>query len=459
MNKKDWRSYIYKVVTVILVIFFVTGVGFGAKKILSIEGTRELYEAPAPRTPLPQTEEEIVQYINLCIENALAACPKTQMSSSFSVNASSVQSANGNAQMAEAVRIAVPGLNSRVKALFETNEADYFQSAAQFLQTCIIDKADIESATVSYEYYRCSLCTSQIAYDKYDVVCPECGSENTLQLRSADTYKISVRIRPDTASFTANPFPKAEALTDVIEAEGGHIYTLQQLDKQFTDITLYAEINRLTDSLQLLRFESIFSFDLQLAMNGDFAILGTDTISATATDRVNYNFTWPSLQLDKHEMTVELGSSEVLKAKLTCDDPLLYDVVWTSSDESVLTVDSEGYLKTNKVFGDSVITATFTFNGKEYSDACLVHVGVPAEGVDLNKGKLSLKTGETAELKAVFNPKDTTNTLCYWYSENEAVATVDENGVVTAVAPGKTVIYIISDYGNYYSSCETEVTD
>ena len=127
--------------------------------------------------------------------------------------------------------------------------------------------------------------------------------------------------------------------------------------------------------------------------------------------------------------------------------------------ESVLTVDDMGYLKTKKTFGDSIVTATFTFNGKQYSDSCLVHVGVPAEGVDLNKGRLSLKTGESAQLEAVFNPKDTTNTKCYWYSEDEAVARVDENGLVTAVAPGKTVIYIISDYGNYYSSCKTEVTD
>ena len=149
----------------------------------------------------------------------------------------------------------------------------------------------------------------------------------------------------------------------------------------------------------------------------------------------------------------------MLKAKLTCDDPASYDVLWTSSDEAVLIVDEKGYLKTNKVFGDSVITATFTFKGKEYSDSCLVHVGVPAEGVDLSKGKLSLKVGETATLDAVFNPKDTTNTKCYWYSEDASVARVDNDGNVTAVASGNTLVYIITDYGNYYSSCKVEVTD
>ena len=84
---------------------------------------------------------------------------------------------------------------------------------------------------------------------------------------------------------------------------------------------------------------------------------------------------------------------------------------------------------------------------------------VPARILEwvLSKGKLSLKPGETAQLKAVFDPKDTTNTVCYWASEDESVATVDENGVVTAVAPGKTVISVITDDGNYYSTCKTEV--
>ena len=149
----------------------------------------------------------------------------------------------------------------------------------------------------------------------------------------------------------------------------------------------------------------------------------------------------------------------MLKATLTCDDPVKYDVVWSSSNEDILTVDEEGYLKTHKQFGDSVITAKFVFNGTEYSDTCLIHVGVPAEGVDLNHGKMKLKPGSSQTLVAEFDPSDTTNTACYWFSNNEKVATVDESGKVTATGKGKTTVYVITDDGNYYSSCKVEVTD
>lgn len=458
MRESGWQKYIYKIAVVILIIFFVVGVGFGAKKILTIEGVRELYEPPESLSQMPETEDEMIRYVNAAVEKALRLCPKTELYSTFSIDKETLRTSGGNRQFSGAVRAAVPGIDTGVKDRFEKRTADYSESAADFLKTCRIEAPDVTEAELKYKYYKCSLCTSEIAYEDYDTVCPECGSENTLQLRFYDTYKITLRILPGSAVFEDNPFPKPETLASVLEEGSEGCYALRDYNRQYDDILLYAEINRLTDEIGTLRFETKSAVSADLEMAGDYLYLGTVTVNADAKESVVYKFTWPGVKLDKHEKTVEIGSSEVLKAKLTCDDPAAYDVVWTSSDESVLTVDDQGYLKTKKVYGDSVVTATFSFRGSEYSDSCLVHVGVPAEGVDLSRGKLSLKTGETAQLSAKFNPKDTTNTVCYWHSEDEAVATVDENGLVTAAAPGKTVIYIITDDGNYYSSCKTEVT-
>ena len=459
MRKTDWRKYVYRIAIVVLVVFFVAGVGFGAKKIFTIEGVRELYTAPAPLSEKPGTAQEMLDFINAAVEKALLLCPKTELTSSFAIDKDSLQVSSGSRAFLSAVQTALPGVNKSVTGSFEKKTADYSASAADFLKPFHIDAADVTEAQLKYEYYKCALCTSEIAYEDFSTVCPECGSENTLQLRFYDTYKITLHVAPGSAGFSENPFPKAQSLPGVLKEAGKNYYAVQDFSLQYNDAVLYAEINRLTDEINLLRFETKNAFSADLGMAGAYEPMGTVTVRANAADRVNWKFTWPSVKLDKHETTVELGSSEVLKAKLTCDDPAAHDVIWTSSDESVLTVDEEGYLHTKKVYGDSTVTATLTFNGKEYTDSCLVHVGVPAEGVDLSKGRLSLKTGETARLEAKFNPKDTTNTKCYWYSEDDSVARVDENGVVTAVSPGRTVIFIITDDGNYYSSCKTEVTD
>ena len=459
MHKIEWKKYIYKIVIVILVVFFVGGVGIGAENILSIEGVREIYNPEPPLSPMPETDEDMIQFINNAIEKALELCPETKMTASFTFDASTLKVTDDNAQILAAAKQALPAINSKVRESFTEKSVDYSVSASDFLSVCKVAASDITQVKLDYQYYKCSLCTSEIAYEDYGVECPECSSENTLQLRNYDKYKITVHIAPDSESFQNNPFPESAVVSAIISDNGSDVYALEDFSKHYEDAVIYAEINRLDDHISCLRFETTSSISAVLEMKGEYNVYGKITAEAKASDKVIYSFSWPELQLDKHEITVELGSSEVLKAKLNCDDPASYDVNWSSSDESVLSVDEKGYLKTNKVFGDSIITASFTFKGKVYSDSCLVHVGVPAEGVDLSRGKLSLKVGETATLSAVFNPKDSTNTKCYWYSEDESVATVDDNGNVTAAGSGSTVIYIITDYGNYYSSCKVEVTD
>ncbi|MBQ8943922.1 MAG: Ig-like domain-containing protein, partial [Clostridia bacterium] len=88
---------------------------------------------------------------------------------------------------------------------------------------------------------------------------------------------------------------------------------------------------------------------------------------------------------------------------------------------------------------------------------CLIHVGVPAEGVDLDKGRIKLSTGDSYTLTAEFDPSDTTNTKCFWFTDNKKIAEIDQSGKITAKGKGKTTVYVITDDGNYYSSCKVEV--
>ena len=67
---------------------------------------------------------------------------------------------------------------------------------------------------------------------------------------------------------------------------------------------------------------------------------------------------------------------------------------------------------------------------------------IHATAVKLNKTSLTISKGKTAELSATLEPADTTDTIVSWTSSDEKVATVDENGVVTAVSAGNTVIEV-----------------
>ena len=114
-------------------------------------------------------------------------------------------------------------------------------------------------------------------------------------------------------------------------------------------------------------------------------------------------------------------------------------VTWTSSDENVAVVDSNG-LVTMKAAGTAVITAT-TANGK--TDSVTVNVSmttIPVTGVTLSKSTLNLEAGESSSLSATLVPADATDTTLTWTSSNPDVATVSSSGVVTAVAAGSAVI-------------------
>ena len=71
---------------------------------------------------------------------------------------------------------------------------------------------------------------------------------------------------------------------------------------------------------------------------------------------------------------------------------------------------------------------------------------VKIESITLSKNAAELKEGESVTLSAVVAPENATESYG-WKSADESVATVDENGVVTAVAPGNTNILAVSESG------------
>ncbi|MBQ0120481.1 MAG: Ig-like domain-containing protein [Bacteroidales bacterium] len=105
----------------------------------------------------------------------------------------------------------------------------------------------------------------------------------------------------------------------------------------------------------------------------------------------------------------------------------------------------------------ATITATTT-DGTNLSASCKVTVMMRAKGVSLNKTTLPLNEGQSETLVATVTPGNTTNKRVTWKSSNTAVATVDENGKVTGVDSGTTIITATTADGTCLSaSCDVTV--
>ncbi len=83
---------------------------------------------------------------------------------------------------------------------------------------------------------------------------------------------------------------------------------------------------------------------------------------------------------------------------------------------------------------------------------------VSVTGMTLDKPALELSAGDAETLIATVAPENATNKAVKWNSDNKTVATVDQTGLVTAVAPGGAVITATTEDGGKTASCHVAVT-
>lgn len=205
-------------------------------------------------------------------------------------------------------------------------------------------------------------------------------------------------------------------------------------------------------------YKRSYDIKLKLKFTGDFKALGTREISFLISAYENHVYTYAGIELSKHTLSMEKGKTEALEAFRTADEDVT--VLWSSSNPEIAEVDDRGYIKGIALSEKPVtITAEFTYLGNTYKDSCEVIVRKPVEEIKTTPKELSLKVGETATLKAELSPKNATVREIWWFCEDESVAAVDENGVVTAKAPGETKVFAVAKDGYFRSSCDVTVSD
>lgn len=167
---------------------------------------------------------------------------------------------------------------------------------------------------------------------------------------------------------------------------------------------------------------------------------GSATITAKAgniqaTCAVTVTVPLESISINKTELSLIKGQSETLVTTIKPEDATESTISWTSSNTSVATVESSG--KVTAVGGGSA-TITAKAGGKEAT--CSVNVTVPVESVTLDQTSISIEEGESVTLSATVNPEDATDKTVTWSSSNESIASVDQNGKVTAIKEGNATI-------------------
>jgi polygalacturonase/uncharacterized protein YjdB len=212
---------------------------------------------------------------------------------------------------------------------------------------------------------------------------------------------------------------------------------------------------------------------------------GVATITATASDGDtatcvivvidNYDkSTVLSVTLNTDSLVLAPGAVAALLADITPWDAQNKGMTWTSSDETVATVDAQGRV-TAVAAGAAIVTVETTSSQRTAS--CDVTVTAAPEasvtGVQLSKTESTLTVGETESLSATAVAGTPADVKLIWSSTAPAIVDVDQTGRVTAYSPTayelagqgilgvaeEAVIQVTTEEGGFVASCRYTVSN
>ncbi len=440
---------------VVMCLTFVVLFIYGLNSVLAMEGAFPPVVDRPGLTAAPQTAEELTVYLDRVLADARQKQPRLQVAGGFDVDEGSLE-LSGSDAVKQTALYAASGFEAALSAHSKTGEVGYGCDMGDLLTMPHIAASDILSFTCEYIYYACGSCGAE--NDVPQDSCRLCGYTYPYAQRYRDEYTITVQLAVTQSLLDGCFSARSGGEIGALYGSGfDGFFNVTAVTPEYKELTLTFRVNRLTDQITFLEYGKSMHITADVQFLNDFAALGSQSAAFELTEKENYTFIWPSLVLSAETMVLQPKGQDNLLATLTCDDPLGAAVKWRSSDESVVSVDGEGYLKAGKQPGTAIVTAAFEFQGTVYEDECTVYVRVPVESSAISRRRVTLSAGQEHLLSVQVSPRNATVQTVTWYSENEAVAAVDQNGCVQAVGPGATTVYALTDDGYYKSSCEVTV--
>ena len=167
-----------------------------------------------------------------------------------------------------------------------------------------------------------------------------------------------------------------------------------------------------------------------------------------------------ALEITPDKATMDVGEKLQLYTEFTPATASNTDVYWSSSDEDIATVDKDGEV-TAKQGGLVVIQCQSDDGG--YNAVCIITVIEEVTELKITPEQYKLGLGKTYQLKAEITNSTATSKDVEWYSSDESIVTVDQNGKIKGISLGyATITAMALDGSDVEATCEirvvTEVT-
>ena len=159
------------------------------------------------------------------------------------------------------------------------------------------------------------------------------------------------------------------------------------------------------------------------------------------------------ISLSRREITLDVDGEFTLSAR-ALPEGALSEIIYSSSDSSVLSVEPDGTVRALSA-GEATVWA-ISYGG--LMEGCTVRVNpVKATGMTLESRSISLYTDEQATLSPLFEPANASDQAVQYQSSDESVVTVSEHGVLTGSSEGWATVTAVSSDGGFADSAEVRV--
>lgn len=267
----------------------------------------------------------------------------------------------------------------------------------------------------------CTLSDGTVAECQFTVISKVTGltiTKDSSTMYAGNTMKVTVTVKPDNATDSSIAWSSSDPTVAAIAEDG----TITAYKKGQTTITCSALDGSGKSSQFLL------------------------TVKQQAT----------GVTIDKTAVTVYIGKTETVTAKVLPDTADNKALNWEIDDSDVATV-SSGRI-TGKAVGTATVRAT-TRDGSNITKEIKVTVLQQINTITLDKTSETLKVGQNASLVASISPIKPSNAGLVWSSDNDKVAKVNQNGVITATGRGSTNIWCkAADGAGAKAQCRVTVT-
>lgn len=229
-----------------------------------------------------------------------------------------------------------------------------------------------------------------------------------LDMIAGDTYEVAVTLTPENPSDRTLRWSSSD--TSIATVEGGVI-------------------------------TAVSAGDATISITGGKVGSETDPV----TIKVHVRNRLQKIEFATKTTYVAVGGTQQLTVLFTPNVAINDKLVWRSSDDSIVTVSDEGVITGIKV-GSAMISCYAEDMGPENLITCMVYVTdglVIANDLTVLPESATIQVGQTLQMDAVFDPDNTTDQSIRWSSSDEAIATITEGGLVTAVAVGQATVTAI----------------